>query len=182
MPFGLFLFLLFLQDMKPLFFLAALVFSFSMQAQLDSSAPFVRNPILPPFELQQVNNSTLTKDMLEKKHRTMLMYFSPTCDHCKHQMKDIIAGMDSLKDVQIIMATYQPFEEMKQFYETFEIAKYKNIRMGRDTKYFFPPYYRMKNMPYLALYNKNGALITTYEGNHPIATLVKAFEEGKKKP
>lgn len=164
--------------MKPFILLATVLFSFSIQAQQqpDTSAPFRRNPIIPSFELMQVDSTPLTKDKIEKKHNTMLMFFSPDCSHCQHQMEDMIKGMDSLKDVQIVMATYQPFEEMVGFYNKYSIAKYHNIKMGRDTKYFLPPYFRMKSLPYMALYDKKGNLITTFEGNHPVAKLVNAFE------
>lgn len=103
------------------------------------------------------------------------MFFSPSCEHCQHQTKDMIAGMDSLKDVQIVMATYQPFEEMTTFYKDYQLSKYHNIKMGRDTKWFLPAFFRMKSLPYLALYDKNGNLITTFEGNHTVAKLVSAF-------
>jgi thioredoxin-related protein len=162
--------------MRLFILLSAVLLSLTLRAQTDSlNAPFRRNPIIPPFNLMQVDSTSLTKDKIEKKHNTLIMFFSPSCEHCQHQAKDMIAGMDSLKDVQIVMATYQPFEEMVEFYNKYEIAKYHNIKMGRDTKYFLPPYFRMKSLPYLALYDKKGGLITIFEGNQSVAKLVNAF-------
>lgn len=165
--------------MRPIILFIAVLFSFSLNAQQDTTAPFKRNPIIPPFELLQTDSSLLTKDKIEKKHNTIIMFFSPSCEHCQHQTKDMIAGMDSLKDVQIIMATYQPFEEMTTFYKDYQIAKFHNIKMGRDTKWFLPAFFRMKSLPYLALYDKKGNLITTFEGNHSVAKLVDAFNGRK---
>jgi hypothetical protein len=34
----------------------------------------------------------------------------------------------------------------------------------------------MKSLPYLALYDGKGNLITSYEGNQPVAKLVRAFD------
>jgi thiol-disulfide isomerase/thioredoxin len=157
--------------------LITVLFSIGLYAQIDTTPPFKRFPILPPFELLKADSSVFTRAQVEKKHKVMLMFFSPTCEHCKHQTEDFIKAMDSLKDIEIIMATYQPMEEMRQFYEKYHIAKYKNIVMGRDTKYFFPPYYRMRNMPYLALYNKKGNFITFFEGNHKVVDILDAFKE-----
>jgi thioredoxin-related protein len=165
--------------MRLLTLLAAVFFSVTLQAQADTTAPFRRNPIIPPFELLQTDSSVLTKDKIEKKRNTLIMFFSPSCEHCQHQTKDMIAGMDSLKDVQIIMATYQPFEEMTTFYKDYQIDRFHNIKMGRDTKWFLPAFFRMKSLPYLALYDKKGNLITTFEGNHSVAKLVDAFNERK---
>ena len=156
-----------------------LVCSFATKAQTDSlGAPYKRFPTVPPFDLVQIDSvSHLTRDNLEKKHKTLIMFFSPDCPHCQHQTEAMIAGMDSLKDVQIVMATYQPFNEMVDFYQKYELAKYPNIKIGRDTKFFLPPFFKMQSLPYLALYNKKGALITTFEGNQTVAKLYEAFEK-----
>lgn len=157
--------------------LLALLFSAQAFSQADTSAPFRRFPVIPPFDLLRIDSSHLTKEDIAKKQKTLIMFFSPDCPHCQHQTEEMIAGMDSLQDVQIVMATYQPFEEMVGFYQKYEVAKYPNIKMGRDTKFFLPPYYRMKNLPFLALYDKKGNLITTFEGNMSVAKLVEAFEK-----
>ena len=76
--------------------------------------PFKRYPTLPPLELQTPDNKTLTKADLKKKP-TLIMYFSPTCDHCIRQMKDMQKRMKDLSRIQIILATYQPMEELQAF-------------------------------------------------------------------
>jgi len=164
--------------MKYGLFLLILLSAFGAHAQNDSlNAPFRRFPGIPPFDLLETDSAThLTKDKIEKKHNTLIMFFSPDCPHCQHQTEDMLSAMDSLKDVQIVMATYQPFEEMVAFYKKYELAKYPNIKIGRDAKFFLPPYYRMKSLPYLALYDKKGTLITTFEGNQKVVTLVEAFD------
>ena len=158
--------------------LLACFFSSFAHAQKDSiDAPFRRFPIIPPFDLLKTDSSThLTKENIDTKHKTIIMFFSPECDHCQHQTEDMLAAIDSLKDIQIIMATYQPFEEMLAFYQKYELAKYSNIKLGRDTKYFLPPFYRMKSLPYLALYDNKGNLITSFEGNQPVVKLLAAFD------
>lgn len=148
-------------------------------AQTDSipPAPFERYPTVPPFTLLKTDSTDLTRDNLHKNRPVMIMFFSPDCEHCQHQTKDLLAEIDKFKDVQIVMATYQPMENMQKFYIDFEIARYSNIYMGRDTKFFFPPFYKMRNLPFLALYNKKGNLITTFEGNQKVDTLITSFEK-----
>ena len=80
----------------------------------------------------------------------LLMFFSPECEHCKHQMRDILANFNKFKDIEIVMATFQPFDEMKAFYTYFRIGDHANILMGRDEKYMLPPFYRMQSLPFLA--------------------------------
>jgi thiol-disulfide isomerase/thioredoxin len=153
----------------------------SLQAQAaDSMQPaYLRFPTLPPFSLLKVDSSGyFTKDDIKKNRPTLVMYFSPECEHCKHQTEDLLASIDQFKDIEIVMATLQPFNEMKDFYRYYRIADHSNIKMGRDVKAILPGFYKIHNLPYLALYDKKGKLITTFEGNQKIATLINGFNKG----
>ena len=147
-------------------------------AQKDSmDAPFRKFPGIPPIDLLKTDSSShITKANINAKHKTLLMFFSPECSHCQHQTEDMLAAIDSLKEIQIIMATYQPFEEMVAFSQKYGIDKYSNIKLGRDIKYFLPPFFRMKSLPYLALYDNSGNFITSYEGNVKVSKLLETFD------
>jgi thiol-disulfide isomerase/thioredoxin len=140
-------------------------------------APYITNPTIPPFHLLKTDSATyVTKDDLKKHRRTMIMFFSPDCDHCKHQTESILAAGDKFKDIQIVMATYQPLSEMKDFNTHYRISDYPNMKIGRDEKFFLVPFFRIRNLPYLALYDKDGNLITTFEGTQKVDTILNAFK------
>ena len=157
-----------------LFILAFIVKLASAQTLPPDSPAYKRFPTVPPFTILQADSTTLTKENL-KRQPTLIMYFSPDCEHCKHQWADMEARMKDLKKYQIIMVTYQPFEEMVDFYKAHKIAEYSNIKMGRDTKFFLPPFFKIQSLPFQALYDKSGELITTFEGNVKIDKLLGAF-------
>jgi thioredoxin-related protein len=141
--------------------------------------PYLKFPSIPPMDLILFDSSHLTKEGLPKNKKTLIMFFSPSCDHCQHQTKDLVTGMDSLANIQIVMAAYQPLEEIREFFKKYELARYSNIKIGRDSKFMLPPFYDMKNLPYLALYDQKGNLLTTFEGNVTVAKLANAFETKK---
>ncbi len=162
---------------KFFFYTLLMVMATRVFAQSDSlKAPYLRFPTIPLFTLLKVDSSKLTRDDLSKNKKTLIMYFSPDCDHCKHQTDSMLASMKKFEDVQILMATYQPFEQMQLFYKDYKIAGYSNIKMGRDTQFFFPPFYKILNLPFMVLYNNKGKLITTFEGTTPINKLLEAFK------
>ncbi|HUR11573.1 MAG TPA: redoxin domain-containing protein [Flavitalea sp.] len=138
-------------------------------------APYLKYPGFPPIQLVQLDNKPLTKKDIHANQPSLLFYFSPECEHCQHQVTDMLKKMDALKKVQIVMVTHQPAEMLQRFYTDYGLNKYKNIRVARDTKFLLPPFYNIKSLPYQALYNKKGNLITTYEGNVKIETLAKAY-------
>ncbi|GGB22081.1 TlpA family protein disulfide reductase [Puia dinghuensis] len=147
----------------------------------NTQAPYLKFPTIPPFHLLKLDSATyLTKDDIKKNRKTIIMYFSPDCEHCKHEIESFLSNFNKFKDIEIVMATYQPFSEMKEFNEHYRIFEHPNIKIGRDEKFFLPPYYNIHNLPYLALYDKKGNLITTFEGTQKVDTLMNAFKEKKK--
>ncbi|HEY6899803.1 MAG TPA: thioredoxin-like domain-containing protein [Puia sp.] len=146
--------------------------------QPSEQAPYLRFPTLPPFHLLKLDSATyLTKEDVKKGHRTIIMFFSPDCDHCKHQTESILSDFKKFKDINIVMATYQPFEELKEFYSHYKLAEHTNIQLGRDEKFFLPPFYKIRNLPYLALYDKKGNLVNTFEGTQKVDTILAAFDK-----
>ena len=148
------------------------------QPAADSQAPYLRFPTIPPFHLLKLDSTTyLTKDDIKKHHPAIVMFFSPDCDHCKHQTESILAMSKEFKDIEIVMATYQPFEELKEFNTHYRLFEHPNFKLGRDEKFFLAPFYKIRNLPYLALYDKKGDLITTFEGTQKAETLLTAFKQ-----
>jgi cytochrome oxidase Cu insertion factor (SCO1/SenC/PrrC family) len=161
---------------KLILFAICLVLVSGLFAQRSgANAPYLRFPTIPPFTLLKADSSKMTRDDLPKNRKTMIMYFSPTCEHCQLQTDSMLANMNKLKDIEILMASYQPLNDLKVFYEEKQLHKYKNIRMGYDMKYFFPPFYKMVNLPFMALYNNKGQFITSFQGNAPIDKILEAF-------
>ncbi len=158
------------------------LYAAGISAQADTAPVSERFPTIPPFTLQGIDSSTsITKASLSERKQTLIMYFSPDCDHCQHQTEDMLKNMDQLKDVQIIMATYQPFAEMTAFYEKYQIASYPQIKVGRDTKFFFVPFYKIRELPFMALYDKKGNLIKTFQSTTDMSKITDAFEKTSKK-
>ena len=145
-------------------------------AQQDTTPLFKRFPDFPPITLLKSDSGLITKQGLKKNQQVLLMYFSPDCHHCQRQMEDILQRINEFKRTQIILATYRAMEEMVNFQSKYKLENYSNIQVGRDTKYFIQPFYKVKNLPYLALYDKKGKLITTFEGNVSVDTLLHSFK------
>ncbi len=146
-------------------------------AQAGNEPPYKRFPTVPPFNLLQPDSVTVSKETLAKGKPVLIMYFSPTCDHCQHQVEDMIKQSDAFKDIQIIMATYSPMNELVDFMNTYALNRFPLLKAGRDTKYMLQPFYKISGLPYQALYDKKGNLITTFEGNVKVDQVLQAFQK-----
>jgi thioredoxin-related protein len=147
--------------------------------QTDSlQPPYKRFPTFPPVKLLESDSlTTFTKDDLPKKTAVLLMVFDPDCEHCKHETEELIKNIDEFKKIKIVMATTLPLQMMKTFEEKYRLSQYNNIVVGRDTYYFLPGFYHMKSFPYLAMYDKHGKLLSTFEGTMKMEDLAKVFNE-----
>ncbi|HLX93384.1 MAG TPA: hypothetical protein VKR32_16985 [Puia sp.] len=166
-----------MKKLIPVLLLLSSNLAFAQQASSSEPKPgYLEVPSIPPFNLLKLDSTThLTRDDLKKNRLTMIIFFSPTCDHCKHQTRDIMESIDRFKDIQIVMASYQPMSDIKEFYDDFHLSEHPNIKVGKDEKFFLPPFYRIRNLPFIALYSKKGDLITTFEGNQKVDTILNAF-------
>jgi thioredoxin-related protein len=159
--------------MKSLLFLVLLSISLTASATIDSIPAHLKGLKIPDFKLLLVDSVTnFYTENLDPEKNTLIMMFSPDCDHCQHQTEDIIKNIEAFKNTQIVMNTVLPFELMKEFSNKYQLQRFKNIIVGRDVLFFFSPYYRARFTPYLALYNKNGELLYTNDGQVKIETLI----------
>lgn len=157
---------------KTAFFLIGLLLAVSLVAQ-DNTPPFKKHPTVPPFTLEHHDGKKITKDQLKKGAPVLIMFFSPQCDHCQKQTRDLVSNMNKLKNTQIVLASYQPLAELKAFASDYKLNPHANIFIGRDAMFFLPPFFKIGALPFLATYDKNGALVNVHEGNVTVEELIK---------
>jgi thiol-disulfide isomerase/thioredoxin len=154
--------------LKKLFLLPALIFFYAIAfSQEDSTAPvYQRFPTIPQFTVFKAPDSTsFTRDDLKKNKPVVFMIFSPDCEHCQHETEKLLANIDKFKNSQIVMVTYLPYHEMMAFYKNYKIADYPEITMARDTKFFFPVFFKIRNLPSIFVYDKKGNFKKNFEGS-----------------
>ncbi len=136
------------------------------QVKEDSIPTYVRIPQVPPFKLMLAPDSTaFTKDGLKKRRATIIMVFSPDCDHCIKSTEDLIAHYNLFKKAQIIMVSALPFEYVKKFYDKMKIADYPNIKVGEDRNYFLGSFYKVRSFPAIYTYDKKGNFKQFFDGS-----------------
>lgn len=145
-------------------------------AQTDTSLLYLRFPIIPSFKIINIaDSSAFTKDNLKKKKATIVMVFSPDCEHCQEETKELTAKMKLFKKAQIIMVSPLDFSYMKKFYTEYKIANYPTITMGRDPGYFFGTFYKVRSFPSIFVYDKKGNFVKSFTGLTPVVEIAAAL-------
>lgn len=164
-----------------LFFFSCLLLSTAAMSQQNPPAepPYKRFPTVPPFKVLLADSTTwFTREDLAKKESLVIMLFSPECDHCQHQTDSILAHIKEFKQVQFLLVTVLPFDRMKKFYDSYGLANYKNIIVGRDQQFLFPGFFQTHSLPVLAFYNRKKELITLAEGSMRIDEMLARLKKG----
>jgi thiol-disulfide isomerase/thioredoxin len=157
--------------LKHLLIIAAAIFiscsAFSQTTATTEETPvYLRFLTIPEFTVYKAPDSTtFTRNDLHKKKNTIFIIFSPDCEHCQRETEMLTQNIDKFKNTQIVMVTYLPWEEMVAFYHRYKIANYPQITMARDTKFFFPVFFKVRNLPSIFVYDKKGNLKKSFEGD-----------------
>jgi thioredoxin-related protein len=164
--------------MKKNIFFFLILFCKIGTAQLNDSitAPYLQDKKLPFFKIMLTDSSSFYKSNLKRKHSTLIVFFSPDCEHCKKFTELLLTKTGDFKKTQIIMVSALPLNFIKDFYTRYQIEKYPSIIMGKDALYFFATYYQAHYMPFVAAYNKKGELIKGWDGGTRIDEIVEAMK------
>jgi hypothetical protein len=148
-----------------------LALAFSITTIIGLQAQAVQKPAkkgVPPFDIQMVNGQHYKSSDLRKDQPLMLIYFDPTCEHCHTFINELLNKISLFKEVQIVMITYVPLDELKSYMSGSELSRQPGIKVGTEGTTFVVRYfYNIMQFPYVALHNTDGTLISTYERKVP---------------
>jgi len=148
-------------------------------AQVDTTTPpFRKFPQLPPLQLLLGDSTTrYAKADLPKKKKVLVMLFSPDCSHCQHEAEEMVRRREELKDIHVVMVTMHPLYQMNAFTDKYGLKALEHVVIGRDLYTTLPSFYNIRHLPFHALYDRKGNLITTFEGSAGLQAILDAFSE-----
>lgn len=120
---------------------------------------------IAPFKITLVNGKTYTYNQLKKNTLTAVIYFSPTCDHCKDFTQELLKHEDQLKNKQLVMITYLPLADLKSFDSLYNLSTKSFFKIGTEGYSFIVrKYYNIERFPFVALYDKQMKLVKILPG------------------
>jgi AhpC/TSA family len=118
---------------------------------------------IPPFRILLTNMQYLKAAELDKNSAKLIVYFDPTCEHCKTFMTDLLKHENDLGKIQIIMISYTPIDQVKKFETELSLTKYSNMKIGTEGNTFIVRYfYNIQKFPFVALHDKKGIMVASY--------------------
>jgi thioredoxin-related protein len=155
---------------------AILLFSFLSCHSKWSDARIAAYSKLPSFDVLLEDSSThFNTQQIPQGKSTLLIYFSPDCEHCQAQTESLLANIRALKDIQIYFLTAASISELKAFSQTYHLDHYSNITTANDYQYAFFRIFKVTGFPYVVIYDNNRQLVKLYKGETDIHRIVNAL-------
>jgi thioredoxin-related protein len=139
---------------------------------LVNTVVFAQAGKLPPFRMMQANGKVFKAEDLPIGKPIIIIYFSPDCDHCNILMRDFFKHRESFKNASIAMVTYLPVDDVRKFSQKYNVSKHTNLYVGSEgSTLFLKNYYTLTQMPFIALYTKNGDFVKSYRNEEALTDL-----------
>ncbi len=141
---------------------------------LNTATTNAQSNKLPPFKMVLANGEIFKAQDLPLGKPIVIIYFSPECDHCQILMKDVTKNKARFKKASVAMVTHVAVSKVLEFAQQYNMKSYKNFYVGTEgTTYFLKNYYHLTQMPFMALYTKNGDLVKTYQNESDVKALIQ---------
>ena len=133
---------------------------------------------IPPFRMIQADGNLFKAEQLPLGKPVLLVYFSPECDHCEKLMQDFFKMSKDFQKASVAFITYVPVDKVAKFDKDYGVKKYTNIYSGTEgTTFFVRNYFKLTEMPFVALYKKNGDFVTSYTRDIALQVLAQKLRQ-----
>lgn len=117
-------------------------------------SPVADSTTIPNFTIVLGDGKHLTKADLNPHKPVMMVYYSPTCEHCQAFGQDLAAHMDEFKGAQIVMVTFRPLNEVRDFARICHLENSAALIGSEGLTWVVQHHYNVVNFPFVAVYNK----------------------------
>lgn len=133
---------------------------------------------LPPFRIIQPNGKVFKAEYLPFEKPIVIIYFSPDCEDCLEFMDSFFKKIYDFNEASIVMITFMPIEYLTKFSMKYGIKGRGNIYLGTEgSSYFVRDYFKMDGIPFVALYDKDGNVKSTYCKSIPLNDLIASLKK-----
>jgi len=129
---------------------------------------------IAPFKIRLTNGEVFSYKDMKKNTPTVLIYFSPSCEHCNDFTKELVKHGSELKNKQVIFITYLSLEETLAFDKLYNLSSRPYFKIGSEGYTFVvQKYYNIQKFPYIVLYDKQQKLVKILSPKEKAEVLAK---------
>jgi thiol-disulfide isomerase/thioredoxin len=93
----------------------------------------------------------------------IFLFFSTTCDHCQSLAGELVRKKESLREIDLIMASIDSIDAIKRFGNQYSLFDIENLIIGKDAANAGIRTFQFESFPFCAIYNKQHKRIKSFE-------------------
>ena len=127
---------------------------------------------LPNITLKMLSGEIVMTNSL--KGKTILLFYSPDCDHCQREAKDIGENIQAFKEYAIyLICSPRPNELITAFRTEFGLENQSNLHFGQADVDNVIGEMGSIGTPSLFIYSEEGKLVKRIDNETPSAEIIK---------
>ncbi len=148
----------------------AVVFLVTLQRHNLKRARIVQ---LPAFEARDIEGGTFVSSSLSRYRRSAILFFSPDCEFCRTELKNIVMRGNQWEDVCWLFVTMSDKTTVEDFLMECDVEAIPNSRVVIDEKGSIISLFAVSAPPTLFIYDENLLLIHIGKGATSISTIME---------
>ena len=157
--------------------LVAGYFSYIVISGIKGKREIIKKREVLPFNcFYALNETPAGFKSVRKSNSYVIVFFSPDCDHCNHEIKSIVHKADSFINTNIYLVSDQPVKILKQISEQYELHKYPQIEILYGDYRCIRSVYGTILLPATFIYNENFRLTKIFRGETGASAILKAVK------
>lgn len=130
---------------------------------------------IPAFSVKDINGNTYTNNDLPIGNK-VLVYFNPECEYCEAEMEELSIINDKHKNINWVMFTDKPLDEIRKFAEQYHLDNAENIKWCNDPNSEVYLKFAMTGIPYFLGYDAENKLVHRSTGAIKIEKVLVDFD------
>lgn len=132
----------------------------------------------PPLTVYTLAGDTADIRYLGNDHPSVVVYFSPDCDHCQREAKSLRSHLADFRGIPIIMLSLEGAAETREFSRAYKLDSTPEVRFYLDRNHQFPLYFQTRGYPIILIYNSQHHLTRLFQGETSPADIIRALPKG----
>jgi predicted DCC family thiol-disulfide oxidoreductase YuxK len=121
----------------------------------------------------QLNNITVLESNIPKNNKpSIVIAYDVDCEYCQSEAKMLKTRKKDLDSTNIVLFTYSNDSLINEFAKKYGLDSLKNITFLSDTTGKIHTFFKIKSIPAIFVYNKNGQLVNQYQGETKIENIL----------
>lgn len=116
------------------------------------------------------------QNVLSDFQQTIIILFSPDCEHCQYEAKEIRKHIKEFGDTKILMISSDDSLSIKKFANYYQLNALANVQFLYLPKEKIFETFASASVPRILIYNREGNLVKDFKGEIKIEKLLKYVE------